>query len=180
MRHDSGMERAAESDEMPTKSASPPRWMRRGTILTLIAGAIFALGLIGYFLLPGAWAHAIGSMTHGTSAWWHGLGSGVLFTAAPAAAAVGALRLRRHPDRRTVLIVLIAATAVLAAPTVLTLLISTGLTDPLARADVDLRITAPGFTVGTLVGLVLTVVAAGAGRILWTNRARSRETSNAP
>src|SRR5699024_9190275 len=135
MRHDSAMERAATSDAAPTQSVGPPRWMRRGTILMLIAGAVLALGLVCYFLLPGGWARVIGSMTHGMSAWWHGLGFGILFTAAPGAAATGALRLRQRHDRRTVLIALIVATAVLAAPMVITMLIDTGLTDLLDRDD---------------------------------------------
>ncbi len=224
------MEPAAESRATPS-ATQPPRWMRRGTILMLLVLAILALGLVSYFLLPGAWARAIGSVTRGRPAWPHGVGLGLLSSAAAIATAVGALRIRRRtvkagapPDmdrtasaaptapteatesteatgsteatesaesggraarprrsgRQIAILVLIAATAVLAAPTVLTLLIATGLTDPLARADVDLRITAPGFTVGTLIGVVVAALGAGAGRLLWVNRERSRRGSGRP
>ncbi|MPV49736.1 hypothetical protein GCG21_06895 [Pseudactinotalea sp. HY160] len=173
------MEPVAEPDRSVTATdPRPPRWMRRSTLLLLIVLAILALGLVLYFLLPAGWARVVGSMTHGTAASWHGVGFGIVFTLAAVATAALALRSRHRPERRGLVIGLVVATAVLAAPNLLTLLIATGLTAPLARADVVLRITAPGFTVGTLVGVVVAALLAAGGRYLWVNRGRSEASTD--
>lgn len=157
---------ARESGEPDRGGASrqdhaPPRWLRTSVI---VVGAVLLVVLLALFaaaFLPGWWAGLVARQVDGIGAagiLW-GLTYGGLFTVIPLL--IGWVAVRSSWHWRTRLI--IGAIALLTMlPNLLTLAITLGPTEPTRQAGTVLRIAAPNFRMCTLIGVIVTLLVAGA------------------
>lgn len=138
---------------MPAQTAGPPAWLRNTAVWVGAALAVLVLAVLGVAVLPGWWARLVGSWVLGVNGRGVpiGMSVGAVFTILPLGVGLLATRTGLSVRARSILIVI---ALLLLLPNVITLAVALGSGD--ARSA--LVIGAPGFRVGSVLGVALVVL----------------------
>jgi|SRR5690625_4521190 len=120
-----------------------PLWMRKSTVVTVVGLSAFGFLLVAYYLLPVWWAEVVVVWVRKTNAWVTGAGVGFFLVLVGLVSLRGASLLAQRDNKRQdrsslggIARICFGVIAGLCfAAIVLTVLIGTGITQPLAKAQ---------------------------------------------